>query len=265
MAELQRFIDDLCAESDSLDALVADLPDSRWADPTPAEGWTIAHQIAHCLDRRGRAPGDHRPRRLHRATDGGRRRTRAGFVDDGAEETPARPPAELLAAWRAARAELARGARRRCRRDEDPLVRPADERGLDGDRPADGDLGARPGRRRRALGVDARPPRGCGTSPTSASAPATSPTPSTNSPPPAEAFRVELTAPDGRRVDVGPRGRRAAGHRARRWTSACSSPSARHRADLALVADRRGRRRSGSTSPRPSPARPARARWPRGP
>ena len=42
-------IADLRAESDDLDRLVADLPASEWATPTPAEGWTIAHQIAHLL------------------------------------------------------------------------------------------------------------------------------------------------------------------------------------------------------------------------
>ena len=40
---------DLRAESDELDALVADLPADGWAEATPAPGWTIAHQIAHLL------------------------------------------------------------------------------------------------------------------------------------------------------------------------------------------------------------------------
>jgi uncharacterized protein (TIGR03084 family) len=38
---------DLAAESDQIDAMVADLDASRWALPTPAPGWTIAHQVAH--------------------------------------------------------------------------------------------------------------------------------------------------------------------------------------------------------------------------
>jgi uncharacterized protein (TIGR03084 family) len=38
---------DLAAEAHEVDLLVADLPPSRWADPTPAPGWTVAHQIAH--------------------------------------------------------------------------------------------------------------------------------------------------------------------------------------------------------------------------
>jgi uncharacterized protein (TIGR03084 family) len=97
---------DLRAESDELDALVADLPAARWAEPTPAPGWTIAHQIAHLLwtDRVA----------LMAVTD------EAGFtavldaaaanptrfVDDGAEELAVTPPAQLLADWRRTRARL---------------------------------------------------------------------------------------------------------------------------------------------------------------
>ena len=49
MASADDIIDDLRAESDSLDALVATLPDEDWERATPAPGWTIAHQIAHLL------------------------------------------------------------------------------------------------------------------------------------------------------------------------------------------------------------------------
>src|ERR1700688_4361798 len=49
MADLSEIVDDLRAESDELDALVAPLADERWAAPTPAAGWTIAHQIGHLL------------------------------------------------------------------------------------------------------------------------------------------------------------------------------------------------------------------------
>jgi uncharacterized protein (TIGR03084 family) len=38
---------DLMAEGAALDAVVADLHPAQWALPTPAPGWTIAHQIAH--------------------------------------------------------------------------------------------------------------------------------------------------------------------------------------------------------------------------
>jgi len=38
---------DLTKEGDELDAVVAHLDDAQWSTPTPAEGWTVAHQIAH--------------------------------------------------------------------------------------------------------------------------------------------------------------------------------------------------------------------------
>jgi uncharacterized protein (TIGR03084 family) len=37
----------LTAECDELDAMLAGLDDEQWQLPTPAPGWTIAHQVAH--------------------------------------------------------------------------------------------------------------------------------------------------------------------------------------------------------------------------
>jgi uncharacterized protein (TIGR03084 family) len=37
----------LDADGDEVDRMVADLEPERWALPTPAPGWTVAHQIAH--------------------------------------------------------------------------------------------------------------------------------------------------------------------------------------------------------------------------
>jgi uncharacterized protein (TIGR03084 family) len=37
----------LVTAGDDLDGLVAELDDAGWATPTPAAGWTIAHQVAH--------------------------------------------------------------------------------------------------------------------------------------------------------------------------------------------------------------------------
>ncbi|EGD54290.1 wyosine base formation [Gordonia neofelifaecis NRRL B-59395] len=97
----------LQAESESLDDLVAALPVEAWSTPTPAEGWTIAHQIGHLhwTDRVS----------LLSVTDpDGFQALLAeamgdpmGFVDAGAEAEAARPPAELLADWRKTRARLA--------------------------------------------------------------------------------------------------------------------------------------------------------------
>ncbi|MEU6589126.1 TIGR03084 family metal-binding protein [Streptomyces sp. NPDC046881] len=106
MADPTPVIDDLRAESEELDLLVAELTRDRWALPTPAPGWTVAHQIAHL------AWTDHSA--LLAVTDAGAFRTLVekalaapdSFVDEGAEEGAAQPPADLLAAWRAGRTAL---------------------------------------------------------------------------------------------------------------------------------------------------------------
>lgn len=113
MSDPGAVLADLRAESEELDALVAVLPAGRWAAPTPAEGWTVAHQIAHLAwtDRQA----------LLSATDpeGFVRAAREAlatpltFVDEAAEAGALTPPAELLADWRAGREELLRALRER--------------------------------------------------------------------------------------------------------------------------------------------------------
>jgi uncharacterized protein (TIGR03083 family) len=49
MTAASSIVDDLQAESDALDSLVAELPAQSWKLATPAPGWTIAHQIGHLL------------------------------------------------------------------------------------------------------------------------------------------------------------------------------------------------------------------------
>ncbi|MET9464465.1 TIGR03084 family metal-binding protein [Streptomyces sp. NPDC006544] len=97
---------DLREEGRELDALVGELPGTAWARPTPAPGWSIAHQIAH-LHWTDRAS-------LLSLTDADAfaglveeaLKAPDSFVDAGAEEGAALPPAELLARWRAGRADL---------------------------------------------------------------------------------------------------------------------------------------------------------------
>lgn len=97
---------DLRAESDDLDALVADLPPAGWATPTPAPGWTIAHQIAHLLwtDRVALVAVTDEPGFAQLVAEAAKNPT--GFVDAGAEELAATPPAQLLSDWRRTRARL---------------------------------------------------------------------------------------------------------------------------------------------------------------
>jgi uncharacterized protein (TIGR03084 family) len=106
MADAGPIVEDLRAESDELDALVADLPVERWTAPTPAVGWTIAHQIGHLLwtDRVALTSITDEPAFADALAAAGA--DPSGFVDSGAEEQAARPPAELLTDWRSTRARL---------------------------------------------------------------------------------------------------------------------------------------------------------------
>lgn len=99
---------DLRDEGEALDRLVAGLDAEAWALPTPAPGWTVAHQIAHL------AWTDEQT--LLAATDEAAFRSASQaalsapdtFVDEGAERGAAQPPARLLEHWRAGREELLR-------------------------------------------------------------------------------------------------------------------------------------------------------------
>lgn len=106
MSVAAAIIDDLRAESDALDDLVGGLAPQDWATATPAPGWTVAHQIAHLLwtdqvsltsitDEAG----------FHELLAGAATNP-LGFVDVAAEELAATPPAELLAQWRTTRVAL---------------------------------------------------------------------------------------------------------------------------------------------------------------
>jgi uncharacterized protein (TIGR03084 family) len=106
MATAGPMVADLRAESDDLDAIVADLPADRWADPTPAPRWTIAHQIAHLLwtDRVALTAVTDEAGFVAVLTKAAKDPT--GFVDAGAEELAALPPERLLADWRETRDRL---------------------------------------------------------------------------------------------------------------------------------------------------------------
>ncbi|MGY1436370.1 TIGR03084 family metal-binding protein [Streptomyces reniochalinae] len=108
---------DLRAESEDLDRLVADLPPATWAAPTPAPGWTVAHQIAHLAWTDGQAllaatePEAFRREAERFLAEGAEDVSEAGgaahVIDEAAEEGARLPHAELLRRWRAGRAALA--------------------------------------------------------------------------------------------------------------------------------------------------------------
>ena len=98
-------------ECTALDALVAALDDRAWARETPAQGWTIAHQIAHL------AWTDEvallavtAPEEFAGEVDAALRNV-TGHVDEQAAKGAAAPPPQLLARWRAGRERLAAALR----------------------------------------------------------------------------------------------------------------------------------------------------------
>ncbi|MCF8570149.1 TIGR03084 family metal-binding protein [Gordonia sp. HY002] len=99
--------DDLRAEYTALDDLVADLPAAEWTRPTPAVGWTIAHQVGHVLwtDRVSLIAATDSDRFASDVLAVGVQDT-SGFVDAAAEVEASRAPAELLADWRETRTAL---------------------------------------------------------------------------------------------------------------------------------------------------------------
>ncbi|WP_137724927.1 TIGR03084 family metal-binding protein [Prescottella subtropica] len=107
MTDLDKIVDDLRAEGDALDALVADLTEEQWATSTPAVGWSIAHQIGHLhwTDRSSLLAATDNDAFADQVTEAWK--NPHGFVDDAADVEAQRPPRDLLADWRATRARLA--------------------------------------------------------------------------------------------------------------------------------------------------------------
>jgi len=104
--DLATVLADLAAETHELDRAVATLSPGGWATPTPAVGWTIAHQVSHLAwtDRMSvlaATDADGFARQVAAVTD------LIAELEAGATAGAGEPPAELLARWRAGRAELA--------------------------------------------------------------------------------------------------------------------------------------------------------------
>ena len=97
---------DLRAESEALDALVANLAPEQWATPTPAPRWTIAHQIGHLLWTDRLALTSITDEAGFTAIVAAAQPKMDTFVDDGADELAAQPPERLLADWRRTRRDL---------------------------------------------------------------------------------------------------------------------------------------------------------------
>jgi uncharacterized protein (TIGR03084 family) len=104
--QLDEVLADLWAETAELDRLVGGLAAGEWATPTPAEGWTIAHQIAHLAwtdEATHLAATDPDAFKASLQTAAA---NPTGYVDEGAAETAALPPDQLMTYWRETRADV---------------------------------------------------------------------------------------------------------------------------------------------------------------
>ena len=102
---LSSVLADLAAEGDDLDALVGARLDA-WSTPTPAAGWTVAHQIGHLawtdeVALLAAVDADAFGRALRSAATGP-----TDFVDVVAGERAALPAESLLTVWRTGRGAL---------------------------------------------------------------------------------------------------------------------------------------------------------------
>ncbi|MFE9256773.1 TIGR03084 family metal-binding protein [Streptomyces sp. NPDC006879] len=102
---------DLQQEGEELDALVSSAAPSDWARPTPAPGWTVAHQIAHLewTDRAALLSLTDQEGFAAHVQDA--LAVPESFVDEGAAAGAKLPPAELLQRWRDGRLALTRACR----------------------------------------------------------------------------------------------------------------------------------------------------------
>jgi uncharacterized protein (TIGR03084 family) len=112
MNALDAVLADLAVLGDRLDAVVAGLSEEQWRTPTPAVGWDVKHQVVHLAWTDEVA--------LLAATDKARwddvvlaaLQDPTGFVDRVADEGSAASGEAVLARWRAARPALAAALRR---------------------------------------------------------------------------------------------------------------------------------------------------------
>lgn len=109
---LDEVLADLWAESAELDRLVGGLAAEEWATPTPAEGWTIAHQIAHLAWTDEAAHLAATDPEAFKASLQKAAESPTTYVDEAAAETAALPPDQLLTYWRETRAEVAQALKR---------------------------------------------------------------------------------------------------------------------------------------------------------
>ncbi|MFT3872383.1 MAG: TIGR03084 family metal-binding protein [Nocardioides sp.] len=97
----------LVTEGEDLDRLVADLPAGDWQRPTPAAGWSIAHQIGHLAWTDDVAVLAIRDEDGFDSVLAAAASNPFGLASSEAERWSSRSPDELVQAWRSGRRLLA--------------------------------------------------------------------------------------------------------------------------------------------------------------
>ena len=106
-ARLAEVLADLAAEGDRLEALVAPLDEQAWRTPTPAPGWTVAHQVAHLAWTDETAVAAATDQQAWDALVLAALANPEGFADEEAARGATATSAEILARWRSSRRRLA--------------------------------------------------------------------------------------------------------------------------------------------------------------
>ena len=97
----------LDAEGRTLEQLVENLSDSQWRLDTPAQGWTIAHQIAHLAWTDQAALTALQGQEAFQPLLEASQAKPLGLVNEAADEGAKQPPQQLLEYWRSGREQLA--------------------------------------------------------------------------------------------------------------------------------------------------------------
>lgn len=105
---LTAAVERLRAESQILEDIVSDLPAAHWQKPTPAQGWTIAHQIAHLAWTDTAALASLGGEEAFSYLRAARAENPQSFVHDAAVQGAQKEPAELFAQWRETRLKVAK-------------------------------------------------------------------------------------------------------------------------------------------------------------
>lgn len=97
----------LRGEGRTLQTILSNLSEADWRKPTPAAGWTIAHQVAHLTWTDTAALTALRDATAFETYRQGSAENPGGFVDAAADDGAGLSPADIFARWTASRDELA--------------------------------------------------------------------------------------------------------------------------------------------------------------